>query len=216
MTTPLRKGLPPMPARMRSLPVDKRGYPVPFFVAWVDGEPDFRAMDGRRMRTCIEQHRCWLCGHPLGRAFVFVAGPMCGVNRVSSEPPSHVDCAEFAVKACPFLTLPKAQRRDVNMPDGAREPGGIMITRNPGVALIWTTRSYKKERWPNGLLFRMGEPTAISFWAEGRAATRAEIDESIRTGLPALESMCDGAVDRLVLQRMTQQFRDIVDQAVPA
>jgi hypothetical protein len=34
----------------------------------------------------------------------------------------------------------------------------------------------------------VGEPEGIEYWAEGRRANRAEIDESIRTGLPLLEA----------------------------
>ena len=33
------------------------------------------------------------------------------MNRTSAEPPSHRDCAEFAVKACPFLTQRELTRR---------------------------------------------------------------------------------------------------------
>lgn len=40
MTTSLRADLPPLPPRMQRLPVDERGYPVSFFVAWPDGKPD--------------------------------------------------------------------------------------------------------------------------------------------------------------------------------
>ena len=45
---------------------------------------------------------CFLCGEPLGRFAAFVIGPMgSSINRVSSEPPAHRDCAEYAVRACP-------------------------------------------------------------------------------------------------------------------
>jgi hypothetical protein len=50
-----------MPARMRDLPLDERGYPVPWFVAWVDGKPEFRAMDRHKFVTAIREKRCWVC-----------------------------------------------------------------------------------------------------------------------------------------------------------
>jgi hypothetical protein len=34
--------LPPMPDSIAKLPRDERGYPVPWFVAWVNGKADFR------------------------------------------------------------------------------------------------------------------------------------------------------------------------------
>jgi hypothetical protein len=45
----LRKDLPDgMPESVGRLPVDHRGYPVPWFVAWIDGKPEFRCADGEK------------------------------------------------------------------------------------------------------------------------------------------------------------------------
>src|SRR5262245_56582120 len=146
----------PLPKRMQHLPINERGYPVPWFVAWLDaagkraepgtGTPDFRVVDTPKVGDAIRNKRCWLCGGPLGKYMSFVIGPMCAVNRVSSEPPCHHDCARYAVEACPFLTQPRMRRNKEDMPDGHEHPGGIMIERNPGVTLIWTTFSYRVVR----------------------------------------------------------------------
>lgn len=208
--TILRPNLPPLPDRMRGLAVH-RGYPVPFFVAWVNGEPDFRVMDGRRWNECVKFSKCWLCGGPLGRFQTFVSGPMCGVNRTSAEPPSHVDCAEFSVKACPFLSMPKMERREGGLPEGHRDPAGVMIRRNPGVSLLWTTRKWKLFDDGNGRpLFDMGDPTQVQWFAEGRSATRAEVVASVESGLPALQAMCEGADDLAALERMRERFMALV------
>lgn len=74
-----------LPVRMRTLPIDERGYPVPWFVAWVDGKPEFRAMDPNKFRRAIKEKLCWVCGNQLGVYMVFVAGCMCGINRTSTE-----------------------------------------------------------------------------------------------------------------------------------
>src|SRR5215510_204714 len=108
----LRANLPPLPRRMQSLPVSDRGFPVPWFVPWVNGQPEFRAMDGRKFELAVGKKLCWVCGQPLGTRFAFVVGPMCGINRISSEPPSHRECAEFSAMGCPFLSMPKMVRRD--------------------------------------------------------------------------------------------------------
>lgn len=187
----LRKGLPPVPERMRRLPIDARGYPVPAFVEWIDGVPDFRVMRSDFRVECIARSLCWLCGHELRGRRAFVIGPMCAVNRVSSEPPSHRDCAMFAAMACPFLTLPKAQRREANMPAGTVEPGGVMLARNPGVTLVWLTRAFSTFRTDTGWLIRLGDPIECLWYAEGREATRAEIMASIDSGMPILESMAE-------------------------
>src|SRR6267154_1896953 len=100
------------PKRSAELPRDERGYPVPWFVEWIDGKPDFRVMDSDKLVEAIKYKRCWVCGGPLGHYKVFTIGPMCMVNRTSAEPPSHRDCAEFSVRNCPFLTTPDMHRRE--------------------------------------------------------------------------------------------------------
>lgn len=190
--TALRAGLPPLPSRMQRLKVDARGYPIPYFVKWVNGVPDFRIMDIAHLNRCLDQKRCWICGEQLGRLMVFVAGPMCAINRVSSEPPSHRECAEFAVKACPFMLLPKAQRREAGLPSGKSAIGGEMIERNPGVAMLWVTEGYEVVPQPNGFVLRMGLPVETAWYAEGRIALRSEALESIKTGLPLLAAVSEG------------------------
>lgn len=201
--TKLRTDMPPLPARLRKLHVDDRGYPVPFFVAWVDGKPDFRTMDGTSLVRAVKFDLCWICGEPLGRVRSFLVGPMCTVNRTTAEPPSHVSCADFAVKACPFLTRPMAKRNERDLPSDAVETG-IMIKRNPGVTAQWFVerKGYKPfDAGDRRVLFRMADPTHVVWWREGRSASRDEIMEAIETGLPKLEEVCDGDTERALLAR---------------
>lgn len=179
------------PARIKALATDHRGFPVPWFVAWIDGAPDFRVVGPGKVVQAVRQQLCWICGQRLGAFKTFVIGPMCAVNRVSSEPPSHRDCAEFAAKACPFLIKPRMRRNDKDMPPEARNPGGVMIARNPGVALVWVTRSFKPFRAEGGVLFEVGDPASVEWYAEGRAATRAEVMASIDSGLPLLRAAAE-------------------------
>lgn len=183
--TMLREGLPPLPARFKKLPVDHRGYPIPWFVADVDGKRDFRMADGAKRVRAVTQHLCWLCGEKLGRHLAFVIGPMCVVNRNTSEPPSHRECAEFALQACPFLTLPQAQYRGANLPEGLERPP-MAIDGNPGVSALWICDRFQPYRVEQSWLIRLGDPTEVTWWTEGRAATRAEVLESMEERLPAL------------------------------
>lgn len=184
----LRAGLPPLPERMRSLPVDERGYPVPYFVAWVDGKPDHRIADASKMPRAVNQHLCWMCGQVLGRFNSFCIGPMCSITRTIAEPPSHLDCVRFAATACPWMTRPNAKRREANLPAEAVAPAGDGIRRNPGAVCVWTTRSFRVFRpdLRGGALFRIGDPEHTEWYAEGRRATRAEVDASISSGLHLL------------------------------
>ena len=194
MTT-LAPGLPPLPPRFLKLPLNERGYPVPKFV-WKkpDGGYDFRVIEPGWPSKCVRHRLCWLCGETLGKFVCFVIGPMCAINRNSAEPPSHRECAEFAVRACPFMRFPNRKRDEEGLPDDGIKPGGdaAMIMRNPGVSAIWVTTAYSVHRAPNGdSLFDIGQATEVTWWAQGRAATREEILHSINTGLPILREMAE-------------------------
>lgn len=178
--------LPDPPARIARLPRDHAGRPVPWFVAWIDGAPDFRVVRADGIADAVRFRTCWLCGDPLGANATFVIGPMCSINRVSPEPPSHRDCADYAARACPFLTRPQMRRRTTDLPEDTVDPGGIMIVRNPGVALVWTSRTWRLDRQHG--IFDVGNPTDVRWYAEGRPATRAEVLASIDSGLPLLRA----------------------------
>lgn len=177
---------PPMPLGIARLP-RRAGVPVPWFVAEVDGDWDFRVMDPAKLLKAVKERRCWVCGRLLLGAGTFVLGPMCGVNRTSSEPPSHASCAVWSAQACPFLSNPSKVRREAHMPDGS-EAAGIMVKRNPGVTLLWVSKGWSIFKCPRtgGPLFDIGEPQEVSWWHRSRPATHAEVLQSISDGLPAL------------------------------
>lgn len=190
MVNQKRSDLEKLPRRMRDLKVDERGYPVPWFVAWLDGKPEFRAMDQAKWVRAYRERLCWVCGQRLGSLMTFVVGPMCGINRTTSEPPSHLECAQWSARNCPFLTLPHMVRREDNLPENIQDPAGFPIPRNAGVALLWTTRSYRVfPAGGGGYLINIGEPEQIEWWAEGKPATRSQVEYSVDTGLPALQEV---------------------------
>lgn len=196
-----------MPPRIARLPRDRHGYPIPWFVATLeDGTRDFRVADQGRHIDAMRFRLCWTCGGKLGANVAFVIGPMCAVNRISAEPPNHLDCATYAARVCPFLAVPAMARRPAPLPDGTVDPAGHGLMRNPGVALVWVTRRFRYFRPPMGAagwLTELGEPTALHWYAEGREATRAEILASMESGLPALAEAChlddDPAASRAML-----------------
>jgi hypothetical protein len=182
----------PIPKRIAKLPLDERGFPIPFFVGYdTRGLPDFRMMDAHKLRRAVVDKLCWICGEPLGRYLAFCIGPMCALNRNNAEPPMHKDCALFSVQACPFLLNPEQKRNKRKVHGEWCEPPGEPIKRNPGVALVWITESYDVyiDHRTNGPLFRLGDPVEVSYWREGRPALRHEIVESIESGLPILLEM---------------------------
>lgn len=177
--------LPPMPSRMKLLKQDERGFPVPWFVHWENDKPDFRVIGPDKLRLAYKFERCWICGGQLGQHRLYVIGPMCVVNRITSEPASHRDCAEFAARACPFLVKPRMRRNEKDLPEDRFTPG-MHIPHNPGCVALYETRSVSPFKAGDGVLFRLGDPARIDWWAEGRQATREEVLASIDSGYPIL------------------------------
>ena len=94
----MREGLPPLPARLAHLPISPEGYPVPWFVAWVNGVPDFRCSEASKVVRAVQEDLCFMCGTRNGAFKVFPIGPMCAVNRVTSEPPEELPAGRVEVE----------------------------------------------------------------------------------------------------------------------
>jgi hypothetical protein len=188
----------PMPSRIRALPRDQLGRPIPWFVADLeDGGRDFRDAD-RRIRA-LRDRLCWVCGQRLPRRFVFVLGPMCALNRITAEPPAHEDCADYSARVCPFMLRPQMVRRTSGIPEGTVAPPGKHLDRNPGGMLLWTTNDWTTFRPPfgmqTGLLINVGEPMRVSWWREGRAASRVEAEGMLDAGYARLQEEARQDID---------------------
>lgn len=179
-----------VPKHLRGRPT-YGGFVVPYFVAWYRGseqvdereqgaKPDFKVTDYRRLTICRKQGHCWICGKHLGAFKWFVFGPGSALSRCSIEPPSHRECAHYAVQICPFML---DVTKDYRHPD--LKPGQTLIegvAYRPEVTVLWATKGYKAEVldatrgvWQ----FIPGDPEVVEFWYEGRKATRAEIERAI-------------------------------------
>jgi len=192
------------PTRMRARPIDERGYSIPYFVGYVNGKPDFRCADQAKFAACVKFKKCWLCGEKLGVHHTFVIGPMCVVNRVTSEPPCHLECATYAMKGCPFLKLPNAQYRLANRPEGYVEPAGVGLTHNPTACALYTCREWHLVKVSNGYLLQLGEPSNVEFWHRAQLATRGQVIDAMNIGLPKLAEVAreEGPDSLAELRRM--------------
>jgi hypothetical protein len=203
--------MPPEPPRIAALPrCPKRDIPVPWFVQWLDdgkpcdvgqGIPDFRIADKSKIVLAHRYELCWICGERRGSFKSFVIGPMCAINHIAPEPPSHTECADYSARACPFLVKPFMVRREKGLPeDRLPAAGGVMIDRNPGVALVWTTKKYRPmSDGKGGVVFLVGPPTETRWYCEGRPATRAEVKASVDSGIHYLEGFADGPEEHKAL-----------------
>lgn len=212
----------PMPDRIARLPKDSRGYPTPWFVAYFkdgkevarpEGAPDFRILASGKRELAVKKRLCWVCGEPLGVHQIFPIGPMCAVNRTTMEPPSHRDCAEYSVRACPFLTVPRRRRDERGLEEIERHVSGTMIARNPGATALWES-AYRPFKVDNGWLIHLSEPTRVDWWTQGRLATRAEIEASIEAGYPALLNLARDEGPEAVAE--LEHYRKDAERFLPA
>lgn len=188
----------PLPENMRELPVSKKGYPVPFFVARSTAPDwDFRVVHPETAVRCYRDHLCWICGQKMGTKKAFVVGPMCVVTKTSAEPASHYSCAQYSAIACPFLARPNMRRNEKDLPEGHQPPAGVAIMRNPGVTAVLVTRTIKPFKdHDGGLLFQMGEPDAVEWYALRGRANRKQVMDSIESGLPLLQEQCNAELNQ--------------------
>ena len=130
----------PIPERFASLPLNEAGYPVPFFAAEVEGKRDIRVVSANAFHRCVRERLCWLCGQTLAGLLAFVVTDAGARLRRTREPPCHPECAEFALRICPFITNPEARYRNG--------------TAHPGPYRIYLTSGYRvtelRNAWPAG------------------------------------------------------------------
>lgn len=201
-----------LPERMRSLPI-QNGYPVPWFVPNVNGVYDFRLVDGAKLLPTIQRELCYVCGQKLGAHRTFIMGPISVINRVVPEPPSHPDCAEWSVKACPYLAYKQEAGRD-GKPDGTTpNPTGFGINFHPKTYCVWVTKSYRIQKIQpdasrnihGGVLFHVGDPTQTIWYRESRLATRSEVLEDLEKAYELLKLMVP-ASSEAEINRITRRY----------
>ncbi len=174
------------------------GYIVPYFVAWylddkpvnekVPGAvPSFVTIDIQRATFCRTNNLCWCCGKQLGAHKWFVFGPASAIAQTSVEPPSHAECAHYAVQVCPFILDPDRNMRGPTVPTklGQAVNPGVSV-HNPGVSVLWATKkfeAFKVGRERGVYWYAVGEPEVVEFWRKGKKATRAEVVEAVDASL---------------------------------
>lgn len=103
----------PVPARMAKLKKDRRGYPIPAMVVVDDdGRPHFQINDERIRQKMIAEDRCPICAGKLARGRWFVGGPLSAFSSrgLFIDPPTHDECAHYALRVCPYLAAPNYGR----------------------------------------------------------------------------------------------------------
>ena len=99
-----------IPEYLAHLPVDKRGYPIPYFVPIVDGEAEFKYGDPHKVDICLKYNKCWVCGRKIKLPAYVITGPVGRKNNVVSDLPMHERCARYSLIICPHMYIEKTKR----------------------------------------------------------------------------------------------------------
>ncbi|MGB4823471.1 MAG: hypothetical protein WBP82_01015 [Leuconostoc mesenteroides] len=176
-----KKTIKDIPERIKKLPI-QNGFPVPWFVAKIEDKYDFRVVDSSKLMVAVKEGLCWICGEKLGYTFTFILGPMGFINRINSEPPSHKECAKFAIINCPFLNHTEKARRENNMPEVIFTEGHDLY--QPEVMVMYSTKSYKlyKSFTNKTPYFSVGDAVQIEWFTEARPSTYNEIVDALELG----------------------------------
>lgn len=145
-----------IPSFLKHLKINDKGYPIPFFVAYVDGKPDFRLLDPKKQHYCIHQKLCAICGKKLFKdSYYFISGPIGYTNGVSTDPAMHRECAEYSINVCPHLHFEKSERRDKGI-EHLKNEQDCMLEQKPPMILLVKAHKFKDFRNPanEGTLIR--------------------------------------------------------------
>jgi hypothetical protein len=199
----------PIPENLKDRPL-WGGYVVPYFATWylhgkqcneseAGAVPSFPVVNHSRLITCRKQKRCWICGKGLGAFKAFVFGPASAIARTSYEPPSHRDCARYALQVCPYLTNPDhgfiTDNPDHKLKEGERVIPEV-TPHNPGLGIMWVTRRYEVvQRDPSrgAVVLVTGDTETIELWFRGRKATYKEAVDCIQQSIRRNRMISSGA-----------------------
>jgi hypothetical protein len=203
----------PIPAKMKSLRRDPRGYPIPWNVL-VDstGKAHF-AINVEELRfRAIRERLCPICGARLYRGMWFVGGPMSALHPRGAyiDPPMHHECAEYALRVCPYLALRKytglVDDRTLSAPERAKIPLMLDRTVLEDRPALFVAGMALKMRMTEAVLLIPKRPFhQLEFWQHGKqlapdvgmALAKSEIERQRE----AVEKMPNHGMTKLRLVR---------------
>lgn len=182
----------PIPLWMKKLPIDKRGYPVPY-IAFIDDSdnPQFTISDEYKRQFVIRKDKCAICGNKLLRYRALVGGPASAFLEESAylDPPMHPDCCRYALKVCPYLAAPSYIRRINDKKLDKANASGIAVLSDPTVdddrPKVFVMVIYTKQKYVMGNHFGLTKNLVqyikprkpyidVEYWVHGKSISKEE------------------------------------------
>lgn len=96
----------PIPAYMKDLKMDSRGYPIPYIIFCdTNGVYHFKINDHKKTMECLDTRICAICGRGLGKDMWLAGGPLAAFHPDGAyiDTPMHHECGQYALQVCPYL-----------------------------------------------------------------------------------------------------------------
>lgn len=175
----------PMPSRIRALPRDPRGYPIPWIVYRdVNGKPHFTINDQQRVAQCLTDDLCPICGGKLLPGRWFVGGPEAAFheNGAYADPPLHAECAHYALQTCPFIAAPHYGKRIEDRTNPQAHDNVVLMTdlsqeveRPPLFVALLANKQQVMEVGPGIAYVKPFKPyRRVEYWEKGKQLSEAE------------------------------------------
>lgn len=166
----------PEPERIARLP-HYNGLPVTYTtLVDLNGIPNFKATDDRKVWECKRDGKCSICGEPLDYWIAFMVTEEEAKSRNVYENPNHEECLRYAFNICPWLYYSKAKysdpSEDWNKTEGfivyAAHPDRTNSLDRPPKLGIYVTSGYKNKVLRNRYrVCRVGNAKKLE-WIEGK------------------------------------------------
>lgn len=170
MNSKIKRSEVPIPVYMQTLSLTDGGYLKPWFVK---GD-DFRVTDGDKAWLSVSKKACWICGNPFDTPiYAMVGDAMSAVIRIYREPPCHKECAEYAMRVCPFILYPNAKRREAGLDyedtleHGNEDAAVVVKPDNPGEYFVVVVSDFTYHPDSQVTAFEKSEILGIQHWIGG-------------------------------------------------
>lgn len=181
-----------VPKRMRKLPKDKRGYPVPVIVLRdKNKQPHFTINDHHKSNKVASKRLCSICGDPLKKDIWFIGGNICFThpNGAFLDPPVHHECGEYALRVCPYLGAPNyVKLLDAKTLKPGAVPDMVALVKHETIAdsrpelfMFGRCENFRINRSGLGqfTMSVIGQWTALEAWRHGERVMEDAVGELI-------------------------------------
>lgn len=198
----------PIPQRMKGLPLDQRGIPIPWNVV-IDrnGLAHFAIQNQERRDLALAKKLCPICGQKLANRKWLVGGPRSALHPQGAyiDTPMHDECAHYALRVCPYIAAPVYAREigPIKAAQNADALAGVLIRTDPAqppsrppADMFVAVETTGFTLTPARRYVRPNRPyKQIEFWRHGQQLDEKQAMADILQSDPELESVLKNELD---------------------